>query len=185
MLLEPLLDSTTFWTKHLASSLVQPWCLLTADADIPSKNKRWGGSWNPYLSDQLLLSTSCNCLNGMWSCRGRTSVQRLGKVKGRVPSAWLCMKKSYVWGSAPPCWGRLSMQLLWRSPKSPHTCSVSKPSTLVDFPRRPLAKLNFAFSLGPKWRGDRDCKSFPRKKFSKPPPIRPHLRQVPSLPNTL
>lgn len=143
------------------------------------------GHGAPYLSVQLFLSTSCNCLSGRWSCRGRTSLQRLGKAKGRVPSARLCMRKSYVWGSPSPCWGKTFRAATLEVTQLLHTCSVSKPSVLIDFPGRPLAKLNFAFWLGLKWRGYRDCKSFLRKKFSKPPPIRPHLQQVPSLPNTV
>lgn len=159
--------------------------MLTADADIPSRMRDGEGHGAPYLSVQLFLSISCNCLSGMWSCRGRTSLQRLGKVKGRVPSVRLCMRKSYVWGSPSPCWGKTFRAATLEVTQLLHTCSVSKPSILIDFPGRPLAKLNFAFSLGLKWRGYRDCKSFLRKKFSKPPPIRPHLRQVPSLPNTV
>lgn len=138
-------------------------------------------TWVSSCSSQpaVIALVACDLVEGELAYRGWVKLRGGFHLRG------------YAWGSPmygealPPCWGKTFRAATLEVTQLLHTCSVSKPSILIDFPGRPLAKLNFAFSLGLKWRGYRDCKSFLRKKFSKPPPIRPHLRQVPSLPNTV
>lgn len=65
---------------------------------------------------------------------GELAYKRLGKVKGRVPSAQLCMRKSYVRGSPPPCWGKtFERAAALEVTQLPHTCSALGPVRLLIF----------------------------------------------------